>query len=414
MKQFLHYYFLIITLFSLQNIFAQDKPDGFAAVSGLGLETTTGGEGGEVVIADTYAKFNTYARSSRPYIILVKGVLESTSWQEIDVNSNKTIIGYGTNATLKNMELHIINKQNIIIRNLIIRDSYVEGDWDGKTNDNDAIQADNSHHMWIDHCFFTNCGDGLIDLRHSTDYATISYNKLTHHNKAFGIGWITDGVDNPDFHLTIHHNWIDSTNQRNPSFDMGIGHLYNNYLSRVFSYGNQARGTGRIIVQNSVFENVNDPLTISSPGIMYEDGNLLINCSGDQNGNASVYPYDLDSYYSYTLDPTDQVKEIVTSQAGPQQYISDQYHATAIDEVSASKDQVKYYVDQHSKTLYLESQNSVDAQVRIYSSSGRMIYSGNLDISHQESLPLKGYTPGIYLVRIESSGNFKTGKFILN
>ncbi|MFB6320600.1 T9SS type A sorting domain-containing protein [Saccharicrinis sp. FJH54] len=413
MKRFLHYFFLLIILTNLQGLAAQDKPDGFAAVSGLGLETTTGGEGGDVVIADTYAKFNTYARSSRPYIIIVKGVLEASSWQEIDVNSNKTIIGHGTDATLKNMELHIINKQNIIIRNLIIRDSYVEGDWDGKTNDNDAIQADNSHHMWIDHCFFTHCGDGLIDLRHGTDYVTVSYTKLSNHNKTFGIGWITEGEDNPDFHLTLHHLWIDSTNQRNPSFDMGYGHLYNNYLSNISSYGNLARGDARVIVENSVFEKVNDPLKISDAAVLYEDGNQFISCSGSQNGNASLLPFSLDTFYTYTLDPTNQVKEIVTAQAGPQQNISDQYHATAIHPVTGSNS-VRFYMDQPDKMLYLESPENVDAKLSIYSVNGSLIYSDNLNISGSEGLSLSTYNPGIYFIRIESSGNIETGKIVLN
>ena len=101
--------------------------------------------------------------------IIVKGLIDcSTAWREIKVNSNKTIVGCvngADSATLKNVELNIINKHNVIIRNLIIRDSFVS--WDGKETDNDAVQADSTDHLSIDHCWFTHCDDGLIDLRKS-------------------------------------------------------------------------------------------------------------------------------------------------------------------------------------------------------------------------------------------------------
>ena len=195
MKNFYVLFILLATLLLNGNfVSAQDRPDGFASISGNGLETTTGGEGGKVIIVETVNKLSIYAGSSNPYILIIKGVLASENFKTIVVSSNTSIIGYGTNATLKNIELQMIDKENIIIRNLIIRDSYVEGDWDGKENDNDAIQADNCHHLWIDHCYLTHCGDGLIDLRKACDNITISYTKLSNHNKAFGIGW-TDRSD---------------------------------------------------------------------------------------------------------------------------------------------------------------------------------------------------------------------------
>ena len=264
-KVFYLYCSWLLPLFFSVQTHAQNEPDGFASVSGEGLETTTGGAGGKVIYAETISRLSIYANSDNPYIIIIQGTLEPSSFTTIKVGSNTTIVGYGTDATLKNMELQMVNKQNIIIRNLTIRDSYVEGDWEGKTNDNDGVQADNTHHLWIDHCFFTHLGDGLIDLRIACDYVTVSNCKLSNHNKAFGIGW----TEETDFHMTIHHCWIDSTNQRNPSFDMGIGHLYNNYLSNISSYGNLSRGKARVVVENSHFYKANDPLKISDTAVLF-------------------------------------------------------------------------------------------------------------------------------------------------
>lgn len=311
----------VMIFFSFLSLTAQDKPDGFASVSGEGLITTTGGEGGAVVHVYTLSDLEKYAASANPYIIIVNGYIQSTNWTEVNVASNKTIVGYGSDATLKNIELNLNNVSNVIIRNLIIRDSYVEGDYDGKTNDNDAIQADNSHHIWIDHCHFTHCGDGLIDLRFACDYVTVSWVHLSNHNKTFGIGW----TDETDWRLTIHHCWFDSTRTRNPSFDQGIGHLYNNYLNDNEAYGNLARGNARLVIQNSYFYKVNIPLNISDNGILYSSGNQFQSCTGNKSGNVSEMPFDPKSYYDYSLDTTSQVKTIVISGSGPHAYIGNQY-----------------------------------------------------------------------------------------
>lgn len=395
-----------IALFSVQIIMAQDKPVGFASLSGNGLTTTTGGEGGQTIIVETLAKLKLYAASSNPYIIIVKGTLEPTSWTEIDVGSNTTIVGYGADATLINTELHMVDEKNIIIRNLTIRDSYVEGDEDGKTNDNDAVQADNCHHLWIDHCFFTHCGDGLIDLRKACDYVTVSWVHLSDHNKAFGIGW----TELTNFKMTLHHNWIENTNQRNPSFDMGIGHLYNNYLDEIGSYGNQARGEARVVIENSVFANSNDPITISGNGVLYDVGNMIENCTGSQNGNASVMPYDPKTYYDYTLDDAADVKSIVTTGSGPQAYITDQYLAPSGIEPVLNKNSIQYFFNNNLKVLTLKTKSQQSIKLSVFSSNGKLILQKNLS---QSEVSLKELRNGIYYLQFEVDGKIEVGNIVL-
>lgn len=78
-----------------------------------------------------------------------------------------------------------------------------------------------------------------IDNRKDTSHLTVSWNKLGDHNKTFGIGW----TDNVTAKITIHHNWIYDSNQRNPSVDnVALAHLYDNYLQNITSYGNNAAG----------------------------------------------------------------------------------------------------------------------------------------------------------------------------
>ena len=64
--------------------------------------------------------------------------------------------------------------------------------------------------------------DGLIDSRKDTTNLTVSWNVIAEGNKFFGIGWTT----NVTARITIHHNWIHDTNQRNPSTDnVAYAHL---------------------------------------------------------------------------------------------------------------------------------------------------------------------------------------------
>ncbi len=288
------------------------RPVGFASMNADGQNGTTGGEGGQTVTVRTQADLEAYAGASAPYVIRVEGTITISPFgKEVAVASNKTIVGVGANATISQGGFVLDPANNVIIRNLTIRDSFVEGDYDGKTQDYDGIQVDNSHHIWIDHCRITHMGDGIIDLREATTYVTVSWCILDNHNKCFGLGW----TDNTEYKVTIHHVWIHDTNQRNPSFDNGIGHLYNNFLENVTSYGNYSRGAARLVIENSYFQGVNDPYYPDSTAQLVARGNRIVSCTGRSETLGSAF--NPSSYYSYTLDPVDDVPNILRTYAGP-------------------------------------------------------------------------------------------------
>lgn len=220
--------------------------DGFASVDSLGQNGTYGGRDGQIVTVRTQAELEKYATAAEPYVIVVAATIDMNPvGKEIKVRSDKTIVGSGTSG-------HIVGGgfflgpgvHNVIIRNLTIRDTY-QGVWNDKDHDFDAIQMDGAHHVWIDHNDLRHMADGLIDVRKDSTNVTVSWNRLSDDNKAFGIGW----TDNVVTDITIHHNWIRETEQRNPSTDNAAhAHLYDNFLEDVAgtdiksSYGNYARG----------------------------------------------------------------------------------------------------------------------------------------------------------------------------
>ncbi|MDF3146222.1 MULTISPECIES: pectinesterase family protein [unclassified Streptomyces] len=306
-----------------------DQPHGFASLAG----GTTGGAGGKVVTVTDQASLAKYAAAEEPYVIRVSGAIAVAPFgSDIVVTSNKTLVGVGDTGEIVHGELHLNpGTSNVIIRNLTIRDSYVEGDWDGKTTDFDAIQMDTVDHVWIDHNRLTHMGDGLLDIRKDSRYITVSSNQFTSHNKAFGIGWTT----NVQTEITIDHNWFTGTKQRNPSADnCAYAHLYNNYLSAqvadgdpTWTYGNWSRGRTRMVIENSYYDGVQHPYQADATAELVQRGSILKNVSGRQDAWGTAF--DPREFYDYRLDPAAAVPALVKRFSGPQQRIGTTLHVPA-------------------------------------------------------------------------------------
>ena len=138
-----------------------------------------------------------------------------------------------------------------------------------------------------------------------TTFETVSWNILENHNKTFGIGW----TENVTAQITIHHNILRNTTQRNPSTDNVLrAHLFNNVMQELTSYGNYARGGTNMVLQNSVFINVNNPHYFDT-GTLVATGNVYRGTSGQQESSGTTFSFfDPGTFYSYTLDPTSSAR----------------------------------------------------------------------------------------------------------
>lgn len=290
--------------------------EGFATVDAMGQDGTYGGRDGQTVTVKNQAELEQYAGASEPYVIRVQGTIQITpKGKEIRVASHKTLLGVGATAAIAEGGFNLgAGTHNVILRNLTIRDSFVEGDWAGDTQDFDGIQLDSAHHIWIDHCHLHHMGDGLIDSRKDTTFVTTSWNILSDHNKAYGIGW----TENVTAQMTIHHNWLRDLNQRNPAVDNVLrAHLFNNFMQRIDAYGNHARGGTNMVLENSVFDDVNRPHFYDT-GTLVARGNLYRSSRGDRTSTGSSYSFfDPSEHYAYTLHPTEEVEALLAKCAGP-------------------------------------------------------------------------------------------------
>ena len=286
--------------------------DGFANVG----YTTTGGAGGPVVTVTDAAGLSNYLNQAGRYVVQVKGTINLGA-DNFPVGANKTIIGLGTNATLVG-DLHIVSVSNVVVRNLFFTNPSSLGEGDGIT----LRVAD---HVWIDHCTFTDCADGELDIVQASDYVTVSWCQFNYtfdsgHNFVNLLG--SDDADIFDagrLHVTFHHNWWSTLcHERMPRVRYGRVHSYNNYFNAPGNnYCVRAALESQVFLEKNQFENVDTPwekfITTGATGLVSAVSNVFVNVTGlTDPGTDTVFAVP----YIYTLDDTAGLPSTVTNSAG--------------------------------------------------------------------------------------------------
>jgi pectate lyase len=288
-------------------VLAARAQDGFCMVNG----TTTGGAGGPIVTVTNGTDFNTQINIAGPRIVQVQGPISIGS---VKTTSHKTILGLGTNAALLG-NLNISGVTNVIVQNLRISNPGGDGITIRESGANPG-----SRHVWIDHCTFFDCGDGSCDISVGADNVTVSWCKFIYPTQLeHRFTMIADGQagNTNSGHITVHHNWWSTrADQRMCASSYAAIHYYNNYFNCTNnSYCSNARTNTEINSENNYYAGVKDPMTVSTGtnGKIKSSGNSYVGCSGTIHpGTDSVFT----PPYTYTLDTTADVPNLVTNTAG--------------------------------------------------------------------------------------------------
>jgi pectate lyase len=268
---------------------------------------TTGGGTAAPVTVTTAAALISNMQASGSRVIRVSGTIALSGMQK--VAANKTIIGVGSTANITGGGLNVDHASNVIIRNINFHD------WA-----DDAINVQYSTRLWIDHNSFRNGFDGAVDIKRSSDFVTVSWNRVSSHDKSMLLGHddANSAEDLGHLRVTYHHNWFDGSTQRHPRVRFGNPvHVYNNYYNGNSGYGVASTCNAGVYVERNYFENVSNTVvtqTGDSPaGNTKLLNNFLVNSGtpAARNG-ASV----LAIPYAYTVDAAANVKSIVTAGAG--------------------------------------------------------------------------------------------------
>ncbi len=385
-----------------------DSPEGFASVPALGLDGTSGGAGGNMVTVTNSAAFVGYAWSSDTLIIQVADTIELTSM--VGINSNKSIIGVGDQGVISGGGFHISNKSNIIIRNLLFRNSV-----------DDAINVQESaHHIWIDHCDLTNAYDGLIDIKRGSEYITVSWNKFYNHQKTCLLGHSDNNAAQDSTHLlvTYHHNWFNGTNSRHPRVRFsGLTHVYNNYYY-FNSYGIASTMNAEVLVENNYFYFVTDPTLVgygtSGPGDLVEQNNIFDSCVNvpETRGTVPSPPY------AYALDNPADIPTIVQNGAGRAGYVTSIAHNENDVPVKSYQLYQNYPNPFNPVTNFgFRISDFGFVSLKIYDITGRevaTIVSEKLPAgSYEYQWDARGFASGVYFYQLEAKGYNEVKKMTL-
>ncbi|MFE4837225.1 polysaccharide lyase family 1 protein [Arthrobacter sp. NPDC056691] len=176
---------------------------------------------------------------------------------EVNLPSNTTLLGLGTDAGLVGANVVLHQASNVVVRNLSIESpvdwftSWSPDDGDGAWNARfDAFSAVTSDHIWIDHVLLSDGRfpdseaprdfknepvirhDGLLDLKDGTDFVTVSNSQLRDHDKTSLLGSGDEHVDKDGGKLRVSYisNLFQNTQQRGPRVRFGQVHVVNNYF----------------------------------------------------------------------------------------------------------------------------------------------------------------------------------------
>ena len=173
-----------------------------------------------------------------------------------------TLEGIGDDATVTHFGFAIIGANNVEIRNLGFM----------LFND-DGISIKGAYKVWVHNCdiFYGKAGsasdqakgDGSLDVKDNTQYATFSYVHFWDSGKMSLCGMKSETGPN---YITYHHNWFDHSDSRHPRIRTMTVHVYNNYYDGNAKYGVGATMGSSVFVEGNYFRAVNRPMMSSRQG----------------------------------------------------------------------------------------------------------------------------------------------------
>ncbi|MGC4094556.1 MAG: polysaccharide lyase family 1 protein [Polyangiaceae bacterium] len=317
------------------------EPIGFATLNG----GTTGGKGGAVVTATTYAQLKSYAESATAYVIMVQGTISNgANGGQINVKANKSIVGVGSTAFLNGVGINISNVNNVILQNLRVSLTGVTTRTDtagvySATGDNglpqilvnggDAISiSGTSKNVWVDHCELFSLDpasqtnkdlfDGLIDIKGDTGFITVSWSYLHDHWKGGLVGAADEEVG-ANRKVTFHHNHYNKVKLRVPMYRGAVGHFFNNYIVAAQD-ASEIRAKTCIRIEKNYYEALHYSIyTTTETSISEGSAQRIDNIEVSRTSRAYPPSCTADIPYAYATaltNTTTDVKTVVPAGAG--------------------------------------------------------------------------------------------------
>lgn len=251
----------------------------------------------------------TSAKSTVPLVVRFLGTvtapagLDTNKMLQLKDNGNVTYEGIGDDATLSGWGFDFQRCTNVVVRNL---------GFQGQPEDQISFQNSNLN-LWVahnDHYLGKGnpgadadklYGDGPLDIKSGSSWASVAYNHYHGCKKTNGIGF---GGDSTDLVMTFHHNFYDSCGSRMPRISYVSMHVYNSYFKAAQTYAIAAANGCSAFIQGNFFENSKRPMITASQGHdLHPDGSSTL--SHNPGGTMKLSGNSLDAFSSDTaqFDP---------------------------------------------------------------------------------------------------------------
>ncbi|XP_071687004.1 probable pectate lyase 18 [Rutidosis leptorrhynchoides] len=194
---------------------------------------------------------------SEPLWIIFANDMHINLKNELIVSSSKTIDGRGAIVHVTGKGCIVIeNVGNIIIHGLYVHDcepsdkakirvSPTDVVGRGKS-DGDGLTIRGVRNLWIDHCSFARCTDGLVDITEGSTAVTVTNSYFTEHDKVMLLGHSDDYLADAGMQVTVAFNHFGKgLVERMPRCRHGYFHVVNNDYTewQLYAIGGSAAPT---------------------------------------------------------------------------------------------------------------------------------------------------------------------------
>lgn len=241
----------------------------------------------------------------------------------LQLGSNKTLLGLGRGAAIRGVSFDVGASENIVVRNLAVYDINRR-----LLEDGDAFSLEGARGFWLDHVTFKWVSDAFADILGGAEDVTLSYILFDGGTDAECNGQEHWAVTLQDTRATIHHSRFDQVSGFAPYADrpMARVHLFNNVYSNSEDWTVGSSCGAQVLVEGSVFENVEAVARIVTCSDLGERGllNMLSGSNLFQDGRAQYIggngeePHDtvFVPEYDYDLETASEAWPHVISRAG--------------------------------------------------------------------------------------------------
>ncbi|XP_073395839.1 probable pectate lyase 8 isoform X3 [Physcomitrium patens] len=229
---------------------------------------------------------------SQDMSIHLRNELILTSFKTIDGRGFNVHIAGGAGLTLQSISNVIIH--GVHIHDTVptgpatVRSSMTHSGGRGRT-DGDAINIYSSHDIWIDHCYFANGADGLVDVTMGSTGVTISNNYFTDHDKVILLGAHPRDMFDMHMRVTVAYNHFGPRLiERLPRFCRirhGCVHVLNNMYEGWGMYAIGGSEGPTIVSQGNVFTAPNGGNKEVSKRLQDGDDGSLSNWNWQSSGD---------------------------------------------------------------------------------------------------------------------------------